>query len=367
MRASHLVVGLVAVSLLVVAVAAGSAAAEPIEGTDEAAEEICQPAPDGNSLVIVLPDDTKVYPGEERTRLLPGTTGDLVLCSDGTLEPVGSAWELNEEATTGVNVTASHARNYDITVEDVERSTEITFELSSTPAGGQVGRPAVNATPGRLTTARINGSTYQIALNSDQAETFTTANTSYTTTISSMRDAAARLNRSAGEIAASNNVSDDERIPTINQTQTVENNYTRLQGLLFASARSGNANAADALDAYNTYHNDTLNETEGHLESANQRIAKQTRSTALDVLVNFVGVALVGGILGGIGSRVVTNRILSRVEGKRRRSSAVDFRPKHITGQLLAALVLLAVAVALIVLGELLGPLGAVFGAVIPI
>jgi hypothetical protein len=366
MRASHLVVGLVAVSLLVVAVAAGSAAAEPIEGTDEAAEEICQPAPDGNSFVIVLPDDTNVYPGEERTRLLPGTTGDLVLCSDGTLEPVGSAWELNEEATTGVNVTASHARNYDITVEDVERSTEITFELSSTPAGGQVGRPAVNATPGQLTTAHLGDNTYQIALNDSQEQRFRQVNGSYIDTLAEINSSAENLNQTDWENIDADNDTIKGWVSNISQTRAVRTNYTELQLVLFESARSGNANAAEALDGYATYNESAFAQASNDLRNTNANLAQETRSTALDVLVNFVGVALVGGILGGIGGRVVTNRILSRVEGKRRRSSAVDFRPKHITGQLLAALVLLAVAVALIVIGELLGPLGAVFGAVIP-
>ena len=366
MRVSHLAVGVVVLSLLAVAVAAGPAAAAEIEGTDENEEAICGDASSGNSLVIVLPDETYVHSNDEAT-LLPGTTGDLVLCSDGDLQPIPSAWELDEGAAAGLNVTGTYEFNYDITVENVETSTDVEFALTTSPGSpGSVGSPAVTATPGQVTTARLGGETYSIALNEDQASTFTEANESYVETLGEIHSSAETLNRSTerNRIIATSNTT-QEWVSDINQTRTVRTNYVELQRELFSSARSGNANAAEALNGYEAYHDRTLARTSDELESAKQNIDQQASATALGVLANFVGVLLVGAVVGGIGGRVATNRVLAKVEDKRRRSSAVDFHPKHLAGQLLLALVLLGAAVTVVVTQGLLDPLLAVFSAVI--
>jgi hypothetical protein len=104
---------------------------------------------------------------------------------------------------------------------------------------------------------------------------------------------------------------------------------------------------------------------ETDLENANEAMEAQARSTALGVLTNVFGIALVGAIIGGVGGRVVTNRILSDVEVNRRRSSAVDFSPKHLAGQTAVALLFIIGAAALVVTQGLLEPLGAVVQAVI--
>lgn len=357
MRATHLAVGVVVVSLL--AVGATAPAAAQVDGNS--GEAICADAPpNGDSLVVVLPDDTYVYANEGVT-LLPGTEADIALCSGGDVVSTG-AWPVSD--IDGVNVTGSDEFSYGITTEPVETRTNATFD-SAISQRGEVNTPAVTVVPGRVTTTRVGGDTYRIALGSDHRNTFMHANTSYATTRSEMRNAAAALNDTAGQIAANDSLPDDERIPEVNRTDTLNEEYTTIQDLLFASAADGNTAAADALEAYEQQHTASLAETRNHLRNANQAIEAQARSTALGVLANFIGVALVGAIVGGVGGRVATNRILSGVEVDRRRSSAVDFSPKHLAGQVGFALLSIVGAVALVVGLGLLAPLVAVVRAVI--
>jgi hypothetical protein len=358
MRATHLAIGVVVVSLLVVG-AAAPAAAQVDENNGEA---ICEGTPgSGDSLVVVLPDGTYVHADDEVT-LLPGTEADIVLCSGGDVVST-SAWPVSD-TIDGVNVTSTDEFSYAITIDPVETRTEPDFG-SAIDQRGEVNTPDVAVVPGRVTTARVGDKSYQIALGSDQRNTFMNANTSYTTTLNEMRNAAAALNNSAGQIDPNNSVPDDQRASNVNQTDTLNGEYTTIQERLFSSAAGGNADAVAALDAYEQRHTTSLAETRNHLRNANEAIRSQARSTALGVLANFIGVALVGAIIGGFGGRAVTNRILSDVEVNRRRSSAVDFSPKHLAGQIGVALLLIIGAVALVVVLGLLDPLVAVVQAVI--
>ena len=358
MRATHFAVGVVVVSLL--AVGATAPAAAQVDGNS--GEAICADAPpNGDSLVVVLPDDTYVYANEGVT-LLPGTEADIALCSGGDVVSTG-AWPVSD--IDGVNVTGSDEFSYGITTEPVETRTNATFD-SAISQRGEVNTPAVTVVPGRVTTTHVGGEPYRIALSSDHRNTFMNANTSYATTRSEMRNAAAALNDSLPDDERIPEViPDDERIPEVNQTDTLNEEYTTIQDLLFTSAADGNTAAADALEAYEQQHTASLAETRNHLRNANQAIEAQARSTALGVLANFIGVALVGAIVGGVGGRVATNRILSGVEVDRRRSSAVDFSPKHLAGQVGFALLSIVGAVALVVGLGLLAPLVAVVRAVI--
>jgi hypothetical protein len=359
MRATHLAVGVVVVSLL--AVGATAPAAAQVDGNS--GEAICADAPpNGDSLVVVLPDDTYVYANEGVT-LLPGTEADIALCSGGDVVTTdGDRWPVSNDID-GVNVTSTDPRSYGITIEDVETRTSPDFE--SAISVDEISTPDVVVAPGKVTTARVGGSTYRVALDDKQA--FTTTNESYVETLSSIRRSAANLNRTAnGErrISATSNTT-ERWVANINQTQAVRDNYTTVQSALFRSARGGSGTAVEALDAYDAYHNNELTQATTDLENANEAIEAQARSTALGVLANFIGVALVGAIVGGVGGRVATNRILSGVEVDRRRSSAVDFSPKHLAGQVGFALLSIVGAVALVVGLGLLAPLVAVVRAVI--
>ena len=358
MRATHLAVCVVVVSLLAVG-ATAPAAADVDESNGEA---ICEGTPgSGDSLVVVLPDDTYVHADDEVT-LLRGTEADIALCSGGDVVST-SAWPMSD-TIDGINVTSTDEFSYAITIENVETRAEPDFG-SAIGQRGEVNTPTTAVVPGRVTTTRVGGDTYQIALNSSQRETFTDATASYTTTLDEMRNAAVALNDTAGKIDANDSISDDERIPKLNQTGILNEEYTTIQKRLFTSATGGNAAAADALDAYEQQHTASLAETRNHLRNANEAMEAQARSTALGVLTNVFGIALVGAIIGGVGGRVVTNRILSDVEVNRRRSSAVDFSPKHLAGQTAVALLFIIGAAALVVTQGLLEPLGAVVQAVI--
>ena len=362
MRASRLAVGMIVVSVLVVAAASAPTAAQ-IEGTDQEEAEICGDAPAGNSLVLVLPGDTYVYPGGQRA-LLPGTTGELALCSDGELQTTPATWDVDEGSTTGLRVTSESDYGHTVTVEPVEASTSVGFGVTS-DLGGSIESPTVTASPGRVMTVGVGGDTYRVSVNDGDRDRLRRANDSYTATLDGMRTAAADLDEDAGQLDPDPDVPDDRRLPQINQTRAVTTNYSTIQSLLFSAATSGNTEAVAALDAYERRHDDALGDTRDSLETANQAIEQQARSTALGVLGNLLGVALVGAVVGGIGGRVLTDRILSEVEIDRRRSSAVDFRPKHLAVQLGIAAVLVAGAVILVVTQGLLDPLVAVVRAVI--
>ena len=358
MRGTHLGVGVLAASILLAVVAVGPAAAQTVDPADEA--EIC-PGTSGDSLVVVLPGDTYVRPGEDTT-LLPGTEAEIALCSDGEVIST-TAWSV-DGGIDGVGVGESERFSYPVTVEPVAEPTPVEF-AAAIGQRGDVDTPTVTATPGNVMTVGVDGTTYRVAVAADDRDRLRQANDSYTETLDGMRTAAADLDENAGRLDPDPGVPDDRRLPQINQTRAVTTNYSTIQSLLFSAATSGNAEAVAALDAYERRHDDALGETRDSLETANRAIERQARSTALGVLGNLLGVALVGAVVGGVGGRYVTSRILSDVEIGRRRSSAVDFRPRHLAGQMVAAVVCVGVAVTLVVTQGLAEPLVAVVRAVI--
>lgn len=356
MRGTHLTVGIVVLSLLAVGAVTGPAAAQ-VDSADET--EICADAPaNGDSLVVVLPGDRYVH-ADQAVTLLPGTEADIALCSGGELIST-SAWPVSNDID-GVNVSSSDDFSYAITITNVEESGPVEFG-PAIEQRGDVNTPSVTATPGRLVVTEIGGGTYRVAIDGDDRSRLDQANSNYESTIEEMQTAAVNLNQSAGEIAPDHGISDDdERVPNINQTQAVNDNYTQIQTVLF------DADATGALRAYEQQHNATLAETSGHLENANQKIAAQAQATATGVLGNFLGVLVGGAVLGGIGGWFATNKILARVEVERRRSSAVDFQPKHLAGQAVVALVLVGIAVGLAFGLGLIEPLIVAVQAVIPL
>lgn len=353
MRGTRLIVGIVVVSLLAVGAVTGPAAAQ-VDSADET--EICTEAPaNGDSLVVVLPGDRYVHADQEVT-LLPGTEADIALCSGGELIST-SAWPVSDDVD-GVNVSNAADFSYAITITNVEESGPVEFG-PAIEQRGDVNTPSVTATPGRLVVTQVDGETYRVAVDADDRNRLDQANSDYEGTIEEMQTAAVNLNESAGQIAPDHGTPDDERVADINQTQAVNDNYTQIQSVLF------DADATSALQAYEQQHNATLAETRGHLENANQKVAAQAQATATGVLGNFLGVLVGGVIAGGVGGWFATNRILARVEVERRRSSAVDFQPKHLAGQAVVALVLIGIAVGLAVGLGLIEPLIAVVQAVI--
>ena len=354
----RLTVGIVVLSLVVAGVAAAPASAQvdPDDG-----DEICADAPaTGDSPVIVLSDDSYIHPDESsdiEATLLPGTKADLALCSGGDVEPTG-AWDVSD--ISGISVDETDQYSYRITVTDVTE--RVTAEFGPAVQNrDNVNDLRVNVTPGRVAVTQIGGEPYPIVVSDAERSRLSDANREYESTLNEMENAARELNNTAGNIDPNESVSNGERWPRINQTDTVNRRYTEIQSVLFS------ANATDALDASESYHSDRLDGIRSHLENANQDLARQTRGTAMGVLGNLLAVLLVGAVLGGVGGRFATNRILSSVETERRRSSAVDFRPKHLAGQAVAALVLVAAAVGIAVVFGLVEPLVAAVQAVIPL
>lgn len=353
MRGTRLAVGVVVVSLLAVGAAAGPAAAQ-VDSADEA--DVCEGAPaNGDSLVVVLPDDRYVHADQDIT-LLPGTEADIALCSGGELVST-SAWPVSGDIA-GVDVSDAADFSYPITITPVTEEAGVAFG-PAIEQRGDVNTPSVTVTPGRVTEIDVGGDSYDVAIDGTGRERLVRASSDYETAVGEMQTTAADLDESAGEITPDHGVPDDERVPTLNQTRAVNDNYTHIQSVLFA------ANATAALSAYEARHTGALDEVSGKLKRANGKIAAQARSAAIAVLGNFVGLLVGGVIVGGVSGWFATNRILSRVEVKRRRSSAVDFRPKHLAGQVAIAVVLVGGAIGLAFVRNLLGPLVAAIRAVI--
>jgi hypothetical protein len=359
MRADSRAIGIVATSLLLALAAAGPAAAQAVDPADEA--EIC-PGTQGDSLVVVLPGDTYVRPGDEAA-LLPGTSAEIALCSGGEVIST-TAWPV-DDAVDGVSVGDAREFSYPVTVASVGSPTPVAF-APAIQQRGEVSTPAVTATPGKVTVARVGGDAYTVTVATEGGrDRFRRADDAYAATLDGMRTAAADLDGNAGTLDPNHSVSDHRRLPQINRTRAVIANYSTIQSVLFSSAASGNAEAVAALDAYERRHADALGETRDSLASANRAIARQARAAAIGVLGNLLGVFVVGAVAGGVGGRYVTSRILSDVEIDRRRSSAVDFRPRHLVGQIVVAVVSVGIAVALVVTQGLAEPLVAAVRAVI--
>jgi len=367
MRGQSLVAGAVAASLLLVGLAAvaGPAAAQ-VDPANE--DDICEGAPDGDSLVLVLSDGTYVHAGDSVT-LLPGTEADVALCSDGQIDPVGadSAWALQGDVD-GISINSTDQSSYGIVVSDV--SGDVSVDLAPAVSSRSVTAPDVTASPGRVTTARVDGEPYRIAFDSDQRQRFTDANQSYVTNLTRMNSMAESLNGSLNEgvkpedldVSSLNNTTED-----LNRTAEVQTQYRRVQSLLFESATGGNAGATAALDAYQDRHRRTVAGTATHLRSANAKLQQKTSELATDVLLNLLGVLVVGAVVGAVGGRTATNYVLRQVEGKRRRSSAYDFRLRQLLPQFGTALLLVAAAVGVAVatglVGQLVEAVVAVIGA----
>jgi hypothetical protein len=356
MRGHSLAAGVVAASLLVLGLAAvaGPAAAQ-VDPANE--DDICEGAPDGDSLVLVLPSGTYVHAGESVT-LLPGTEADVALCSDGQIDPAGadSAWALQGNVD-GISIDSTDENSYGIVVDDVTR--EVSVDLAPAVTSRSVTAPDVTASPGKVTTARVDGEAYQVAFAGDRQE-FVDANGSYVATLTGMRSAAERLNRSAGSGSVNRSTFED-----VNRTAALRTEYASVQSLLFDSATDGGGAATAALEAYQRRHQNTIAETATHLRNANRKLRGRAASVATTVLANLLGVLVVGAVVGGIGGRAGTNYVLERVENKRRRSSAYDFRLRQLLPQFGVALLLIGIAIGVAVAVGLVEPLVAAVLAVI--
>ena len=362
MRMVRLTVGIVVLSLVLGGVAAGPASAQV---NDDNGAEVCADAPrDGDSLVVALPDGTYVY-GDESVTLLPGTEADIALCSGGEDNNVvpTSAWPgPNNNDIDGVNVISQNEYNYSIRVTDVPEDPDINFGSAIEDRGG-VNTPTVTVTPGRVGSVSVGEERFTIVVDNSTRSSLTEASDSYGTTLGEMQTAAENLNSSAGDENTTelNTTNLNGNLSKINSTQSLNDDYTQIQSILFT------ANATEALNAYEEQHTESLAEVRGELRDANGKLVTQTRSKAFGVLGNLFAVLLAGAVLGGVGGWYGTNRVLSDVENKRRRSSAVDFRPKHLAGQAAVAVLFVGGAVALAVVLGLLNPIIVAIGAVIPI
>ena len=362
MRMGRLTVGIVVLSLVVAGVAVAPASAQ-VDSSNGA--EVCADAPrDGDSLVVALPDGTYVY-GNEAVTLLRGTEADIALCSGGEDNDVvpTSAWQgLSDNEIEGITVTSENEFNYSISVGDVAESRGINFG-SAIEDRGEVNSPDVTVTPGRVGSISVDGERYTVVVDDSTRSNLTEANDSYRTTLDGMQTAASNLSRSVGDKNTTelNTTNLNGQLSEINRTQRLNDDYAQIQSILFT------ANATGALNASEDQHTESLAKVRENLTATNVELDRRTGQKARGVLGNLFAVLLAGAVLGGVGGWYGTNRVLSDVENKRRRSSAVDFRPKHLAGQAAVAVLFVGGAVALAVVRELLNPLIIAIGAVIPI
>lgn len=344
MRTTHLAIGIVVISLLAVGATPGSVTAQNNA-------EVCPGTP-GDTLVIVFPDGTAVHSGS--VTLLPGTEGDFVLCNGGSRD-FTVEWSLNGEIE-GISIGEAGDRSYPITVQNVSTQTSPQNPASAVTNHTDVSGPDIIVTPGRIAAVEVGEETYPVVVDADDRSQLNQASSDYEAARSRMLNAAERLN-------GTENVSSgfEEFNQTRDSYADVTENYTDIQLVLF------DANATRVLEEYDQRHAEGVNNTRVHLKNAKENITGEVENDAFDIVGGLIVFLIVGSIVGAVGGRFVTDRILTQVEGKRRRSSAVDFRPKHLAGQAAAAVLLVGGAVALAVVLKLLNPIIVAIGAVIPL
>jgi hypothetical protein len=335
MRVNGIVLGVVVGMVLLAGVAAPTTAQS---GDD--ASSIC-PGTAGDSLVVVLPDGTAVQPGDSAT-LYAGTGGELVLCSGGEFDtnPTGSRWELNGDAIDGITVEGSSEYRYEITIANVDERVTIDFGADSAISGpSEVNTPDIEATAGTLDVVSVGGSgPYRISFaDEDRLTRFQDANDTYVSTAGEMRTAAAEINADGAAV-------DRGRITELDQTTAFRDSYDTVQRSLFAAAAAGDADATAAMGAYADHREETVTAVQNDLRAANEKLGSRARNGATSLLLNVVGFLIVGAVVGGALGRYVTGKILGEVAHKRSRTSAVDFSPRQLAGQLGAAVLLLLAA-----------------------
>ncbi|RLM53897.1 hypothetical protein DVK02_10740 [Halobellus sp. Atlit-31R] len=357
MRANARTILLVGVVAAVVAggVAAPASAQAADAGIDS---EIC-PNTAENNLVVVLPDGSTLGPGD-RARLYPGTRVDVALCSSGDVELAdGVAWSL--EPVDGIAIEASRERHYEVSIAEVDADVGVALG-SAVPQRETVRAPDLTAASGAVVTLRVANETHRVAVENDsRAETLRRQSERYRSTATELRAAASELAESTGERAGGPAAAGDR----LAQAETLDSSHQAVQSILFDAAARGDAGAVDALGAYETDRSETAEAVRTDLQTANDRLAAQTKTAATGALVNLLGFLTVGVAIGSVGGWIATTRILSDVAHRRSRSSSVDYSPRQLASPLFVAALF---AVGAVVLGwwfDAFGPLWAVFEAVI--
>ncbi|MFB6091747.1 MAG: hypothetical protein ABEK02_01910 [Haloquadratum sp.] len=348
MRTKRIALGVLAILVIF------SGTASPV-AAQSVSEEDCPVGED--NLILVLPGGTVVEPGENIT-LYPGTKVNIALCDGGIPMTPGpnKYWALR--SAEGLSVAEPKGKFYPATIANVNATVEVALGEATTK--DSVTAPKLTVVAGNVVTASPGEETYQISV--ENPSQFRKRNEAYYKTAREMRTSANRLNRSAD----TGNISKlSKKRRGVNQTGVLESNYRAVQSMLFRAATRHNRDAVAALGAYYEHRNETLTAVRTDLRNANDQLRTRARKSAMGVVTNLLGFVLLGAIVGGVGGWYVTDRVLDRVAHRRSRTSAVDFHPKQLGGQLLVALVCIVAAGAVVWQFELVGPLGAVFEAVI--
>lgn len=329
--------------------------AQPVAAATYPSAEAACARTGGEVLVGVLPGaseigDEQVLTGDEPASLYPGTTFRLALCKDGELAPThGPEWRLSEspgldvldetDATVTVRVTDAR-REIDVPalVEGKENLDGVVVDVRHAPT---------------VDSELVDGSIpFE---NSDARDDYAEAEEKYLATASNLSTVADRLNESSDGIDADTNV--DATLDAINASnESLANQNENLEELLFEAAWTAEdeSNALTAMEATRDREQlargDAKRAMNGHLAA----LEAAERDAHLTVLLNLVGAAFVGLVVGVLPGWKLTASKLADIRYDRQVNSNVGYGPRVLARAIVLALAALAITVvALVALGGL--------------
>ncbi len=319
-------------------------------------ETACSEAGGGEVLIGVLPGADTPSDGQvlnDTTTLYAGTTLKVALCKNGELANTqGSEWSLAD--SPGLETLDRSQSDVTVRVTGDESETDVPSLVED-----KDDLDGVSIRVQQPPTVESELADSSIAFGSaDAASAYAESETEYLDALADYSNATERLNDTDVSAASDDPENSTEELldPLNESSQSVANHTNELENHLYETAwnSSGGSNAILALEATND---------RKRAADADARAAKQNYLTRLEaaesdarstVLLNLVGAAVVGLVVGGIPGWKLTASKLEDIRYDRQVNSSVTYGPRVLArAGGLALVALLVTAAALFALGGL--------------
>lgn len=345
------------VALAVLAVVVGS-----FTGTVAAETPYADPTAvcEGQSqqLVVLLENgDTDT----DSVAVFTGTELQLVYCSaegDMNSAETTDAWGLGD--VDGLEVTERNNRS--ITVDAVGPMDAVDLaEHVEQQSADQTAAPTLTVVDPSGTDTGYLGQPSEVRFSDDETRSvFIDARSEYTAAVEDARSLASEFDEAAAADDPANALETSTVAAAENRTAAVGEQSSRIQRLFVRAAESGADEATAAYFAQRDHSTAAASE----LRSAADSYLAAVESQATDARLFVTGILLgpfVGGVLvGAVAGRAVSRRDLKRIRRQRRRDRTVEYSLGNLWKVLVGAMLALAAAVAVLVVGTDLGSIIAV-------
>lgn len=331
--------------------------AQPVAGADYPdMETACSEAGGGEVLIGVLPGPDTPSDGQvldDTATLYAGTTLKVALCKDGELANTrGSEWSLAD--SPGLETLGESQSDVTVRVTGDESETDVPSLVEDKDDLG-----GVSIRVQRPPTAESELADGSIAFGSaDAASAYAEEETAYLDALADYSNATERLNDTDVSAASDDPENSTEELldPLNESNESVVTHRDQLEDHLYESAwnSNGGANALVALETTN----DRKRAADADAREAKQNYLTRLESAESDalstVLLNLVGAAVVGLVVGGIPGWKLTASKLEDIRYDRQVNSSVTYGPRVLArAGGLALVALLVTAAALFALGGL--------------